>query len=86
MAATCKNYLSLEALRSSLRSRFPPLAGAQPPVFLDNAAGSLCPASVVAAVAAVLTTRGVVNALPGYAWGREQEGRVLCLLRVILRV
>lgn len=62
----------LEATRARLRAHFPPLVQPDAPAFLDNAAGSLVPSSVVAAVAGVLTTRGVVNALPGYAWGQAQ--------------
>jgi cysteine desulfurase family protein (TIGR01976 family) len=60
----------VEALRRRLRALFPPLRAPSPPAFLDNAAGSLVPARVVAAVSEVLTQRGVVNSLPGYSWGR----------------
>ena len=61
---------SLEALRARLRAQFPPLRGTAAPAFLDNAAGSLVPSRVISAVTEVLTQRGVVNAPPGYAWGR----------------
>jgi cysteine desulfurase family protein (TIGR01976 family) len=73
--------VDLDAERARLRALFPALQpGAvlsggphEPaPVFLDNAAGSLVPASVAAAVAGVLTSRGVCNAMQSYAAGRAQ--------------
>jgi len=60
-----------EALRGRLRALFPPLRSPNAPAFLDNAAGSLVPSRVIDAVASVLMTRGAVNSLPGYPWGRE---------------
>lgn len=64
---------SIEALRTHLRTLFPALTKPDAPSFLDNAAGTLVPLCVVNAVAEVLTTRGVVNALPGYKWGQQQQ-------------
>ena len=63
----------LESLRHRIRSQFPPLACSDSICFLDNAAGTLVPASVISSVTEVLTCRGVVNSLPGYKWGRQQE-------------
>ena len=62
----------VESLRARLRQQFPPLRPADAPAFLDNAAGSLVPSRVVAAVSDVLSSRGVCNAMPAYAWGRAQ--------------
>jgi selenocysteine lyase/cysteine desulfurase len=53
-----------------VRGCFPSLSASS--TFLDNAAGSMVPARVVAAVAGVLSARGCANALPGYAAGRAQ--------------
>ena len=64
--------MDVAATSNRLRALFPPLLATAPPAFLDNAAGSLVPQRVATAVYDVLTSRGVVNALPGYAWGREQ--------------
>lgn len=66
----------VEALRSRLRTLFPPLRGDEPVCFLDNAAGSLVPDRVVSAVAGVLSARGVCNQMPFYSLGREQIGIV----------
>lgn len=63
----------IEPLRAHLRSLFPALCKPDAPSFLDNAAGTLVPQSVASAVADVLTSRGVVNALPGYKWGQQQQ-------------
>jgi cysteine desulfurase family protein (TIGR01976 family) len=67
----------LEALRARLRAHFAPLSAPGAVAFLDNAAGTLVPRGVAAAVADALTTRGVVNSLPGYALGRAQAATKL---------
>ncbi len=73
--------MSLESRRTRLRSLYPqlraPLATGgtlvdKPSIFVDNAAGSLVPGRVVSAVAALLSERGVCNAMPAYAAGRSQ--------------
>lgn len=69
-AAAGGEHADLEAVRARARAHFPQITPASS--FLDNAAGSMVPAGVVAAVAGVLAERGAANALPGYAMGRAQ--------------
>ena len=67
----------LELRRARLRAHFAPLCAQDAVAFLDNAAGTLMPRGVAAAVADALTTRGVVNSMPGYALGRAQAATKL---------
>ena len=63
---------TVNPLRVHLRSCFPQLTQENAVVFLDNAAGSLVPQRSIDAVTKCLTSRGVCNAMPSYAFGRAQ--------------